>query len=649
MEGNYSSSKDRGIIPNSFRHIFEKIGVDGSEKKRYLVRASYLEIYNENIRDLLTHDVSNNLELKENADGVVYVKNLTIKVVNNEKDIIRLMNKGKKHRHTGATLMNQSSSRSHSIFTVVVETSELNESTGETKIRVGKLNLVDLAGSERQSKTGASGQRLKEATKINLSLSALGNVISSLIESKSKHIPYRDSKLTRLLQDSLGGNTKTVMIANCGPADYNFEETLSTLRYANRAKNIKNKPKINEDPKDAMLREYQNEIEALRQQLQQVESGAAPTRRQRPQGSEGPRFLDDDELDYLEKNFEKQAQREKLELDKKAKEKIKQLESEQKISEHERAELEIKLKKEGEIAMKTKQAKASLQNKLKFMEEKLLIGGLMMDKAAKQEQELRKAEGELEERKIQQRILARKVVEKEEEMILKDEKYFDLQDEVEAKTKKIKKLWNKYQTAKSEIKDLHDDFQREREDLSLSLREVTKEIKLYKILVDNFIPKDFLKRLLERVSYDNTSDEYVVENVHLSGNNMMPKRPLLYAPKRQQKVKNSKNSVMINEMIAITIELPEPTVKSHIDSSLDETVNVALLKAQMSKKEESSNVDPFIRLRSKSKSKKKKSKTSTFDDSSSHQQKRKNRKSKDVKTEVIYPVARGLVTKNGWD
>lgn len=127
---------------------------------------------------------------------------------------------------------------------------------GDQHITVGKLNLVDLAGSERQSKTGAVGDRFKEAISINQSLSSLGNVISALVDGKSQHIPYRDSKLTRLLQDSLGGNTKTVMIANIGPADYNYDETLSTLRYASRAKNIKNKPKINEDPKDAMIRQF---------------------------------------------------------------------------------------------------------------------------------------------------------------------------------------------------------------------------------------------------------------------------------------------------------------------------------------------------------------------------------------------------------
>lgn len=136
--------------------------------------------------------------------------------------------------------------------------------------------MVDLAGSERIAKTNAQGDRLKEAAKINLSLSSLCHVISSLTDPKATHIPYRDSKLTRLLQDSLGGNTKTFMIANVGPADYNFEETMNTLRYASRAKNIQNKPRINEDPKDALLREYQEELERLRQQLAAINQGGDP-------------------------------------------------------------------------------------------------------------------------------------------------------------------------------------------------------------------------------------------------------------------------------------------------------------------------------------------------------------------------------------
>jgi hypothetical protein len=184
------------------------------------------------------------------------------------------MDDGNKARVTGATLMNATSSRSHSIFTINVEMCQKVD--GEDKYKVGKLNLVDLAGSERQSKTGATGDRFKEATKINLSLSALGNVISALVDGKSKHIPYRDSKLTRLLQDSLGGNTKTLMVAAISPAADNYEETLSTLRYANRAKNIKNKPKINEDPKDALLRQLQEEINLLKAQLMAGNLGVIP-------------------------------------------------------------------------------------------------------------------------------------------------------------------------------------------------------------------------------------------------------------------------------------------------------------------------------------------------------------------------------------
>lgn len=237
------------------------------------------------------------------------MKDLTSYVVKSVRECDKLREFGHKNRKTGETLMNKDSSRSHAIFTITVEQCETMPD-GHASIRMGKLNMVDLAGSERQSKTGATGERLKEATRINLSLSALGNCISALVDGKSSHIPYRDSKLTRMLQvrlgigsghhplsgwwyppppfskrlltavhdpccrvflpcplpspprlpcpqDSLGGNTKTVMIANLGPADYNYEESLSTLRYANRAKNIQNKPKINEDPKDAMLREFQ--------------------------------------------------------------------------------------------------------------------------------------------------------------------------------------------------------------------------------------------------------------------------------------------------------------------------------------------------------------------------------------------------------
>ncbi|XP_067655416.1 osmotic avoidance abnormal protein 3-like [Haliotis asinina] len=264
MQGITDPPTQRGIIPRAFDHVFETVSV--TEATKFLIHASYLEIYNEEIRDLLGKDVKAKLELKEHPEKGVYVNNLSMHPVHNVTECERIMEKGWKNRSTGSTLMNADSSRSHSIFTILMEMATTDDE-GEEHIRAGKLNLVDLAGSERQAKTGATGDRLKEATKINLSLSALGNVISALVDGKSKHIPYRDSKLTRLLQDSLGGNTKTMMVACLSPADNNYEETISTLRYANRAKNIKNKPKINEDPKDALLREYQAEIEKLKAML----------------------------------------------------------------------------------------------------------------------------------------------------------------------------------------------------------------------------------------------------------------------------------------------------------------------------------------------------------------------------------------------
>ena len=210
MEGVPSDKELRGIIPNAFQQVFDHVALKESDET-YLVRASYFEIYNEEIRDLLSSNPKVSLELKESIDSGVYVKNLTSKVVKSFSEIDRVMQLGKKNRSVGATLMNQGSSRSHSVFTIVVECCSKDQ-RGEEHIRVGKLNLVDLAGSERQGKTGATGERLKEATKINLSLSALGNVISALVDGKTQHVPYRDSKLTRILQVCRGLNDANDMI-----------------------------------------------------------------------------------------------------------------------------------------------------------------------------------------------------------------------------------------------------------------------------------------------------------------------------------------------------------------------------------------------------------------------------------------------------
>ena len=291
MQGPSTTDPDwMGVIPNSFAHIFQF--VKSSKDIEFLIRCSYLELYNEEIKDLLSnhkhgHEPTPKCELKEDPQKGIYVKGLTDVVVESPEDLHKMLEKGLSTRTVASTLMNQESSRSHSIFTIVVEMSTTDVDSGKEMLRVGKLNLVDLAGSERQKKTGAKDATLKEGIKINLSLSALGNVISALSEG-SKHIPYRDSKLTRLLQDSLGGNTKTMMVAAISPSSDNWEETMSTLRYANRAKNIKNKPKINEDPKDAMIREFKAEIERLRQLLTMQAEGKLSIQDLLSNGVQGP-------------------------------------------------------------------------------------------------------------------------------------------------------------------------------------------------------------------------------------------------------------------------------------------------------------------------------------------------------------------------
>jgi hypothetical protein len=460
VEGENDPASLKGIIPLTFEHIFDHIALNSS-KDKYLVRSSYYEIYNEEIRDLLSQTPQRSLELKS-ADTGVYVKDLSGIVVKSVEEIDNVLQRGKKNRSVGATLMNTGSSRSHSIFSIVVECCSTDDDQNE-RIRVGKLNLVDLAGSERQSKTGATGTRLKEATKINLSLSALGNVISALVDGKSSHIPYRDSKLTRILQDSLGGNTKTVMCANAGPADYNYDESLSTLRYANRAKNIKNRPVINEDPKDAMLKEYQDEISRLRKQLSQMSSTSSTSNAAN----------NNNEVD--KENLQSQEMIAKLRLN-------------QDQSAEERSALQKKLDDEKKARVDTENQRINLEKQLKKMEAELMIGGEIVEEAAKQEATLRQANQDLIAKQEKELALTRQLNENEEEKLHLEEKYSSLSEEVASKTKKLKKVWSKYQQNKAELKDLEHEFLDEKNDMMASIRELTKQIKLKDFIISNFIP-----------------------------------------------------------------------------------------------------------------------------------------------------------------
>ncbi|CAL5061403.1 unnamed protein product [Urochloa decumbens] len=284
-------SKDAGLTPRIFEYLFARINEEEEcrreEKLKYVCKCSFLEIYNEQITDLLEPS-STNLQIREDIKKGVYVENLMECHVSSVKDVMLLLLQGVANRKMAATNMNGESSRSHSVFTCVIESRW--ESDSMTHLRFGRLNLVDLAGSERQKSSGAEGERLKEAANINRSLSTLGLVIMTLVDvanGRNRHVPYRDSRLTFLLQDSLGGNSKTTIVANVSPSICSSSETLSTLKFAQRAKLIQNNAKVNEDASGDIMA-LQRQIEELKDQLTCLK------KQQNCPGSPGLQLLDSD-------------------------------------------------------------------------------------------------------------------------------------------------------------------------------------------------------------------------------------------------------------------------------------------------------------------------------------------------------------------
>ena len=262
MQGEMDEERRQGIIPRMINHVFKYIYQN--EGTDFMIKVSMIEIYQEKIRDLF--DCSrNNLNIREDSIKGIYVDGASERYVGCPNDVLALLEIGSANRAQAATNMNEHSSRSHSIFILTIN--QTNKQQGFSKI--GKLYLVDLAGSEKISKTGATGHTLEEAKNINKSLTTLGRVINSLTDGKSTHIPYRESKLTRVLQESLGGNSKTCLIITCSPSIYNESESLSTLRFGERAKKIKNKPKIN---KEVTVAELQKLVTQLKENLKKADA-----------------------------------------------------------------------------------------------------------------------------------------------------------------------------------------------------------------------------------------------------------------------------------------------------------------------------------------------------------------------------------------
>lgn len=295
MGSDIKSSEGKGLVPRIVERIFETIGA-APPSTEFTVKVSYMEIYMERLRDLL-NPANDNLPVHEDKSRGVYVKGLLEVYVSNVDEVFQIMQRGQENRVVASTQMNAESSRSHSIFVVHISQKPIpddssmagaSEGDGSASVsagRTGKLYLVDLAGSEKVGKTGATGQTLEEAKKINKSLSALGMVINALTDGKSSHIPYRDSKLTRILQESLGGNSRTTLIINCSPSSFNESETVSTLRFGQRAKSIKNKAKMNVELTAAELKKllkrsqaqvllYQDYMSRALSELQQWRGGS---------------------------------------------------------------------------------------------------------------------------------------------------------------------------------------------------------------------------------------------------------------------------------------------------------------------------------------------------------------------------------------
>ena len=312
MQGEMGNEDTKGIIPRMIKHVFDYIHEQNSSSE-FMLKVSMIEIYQERIRDLL--DISRvNLPIREDSIKGIYVDGCSERYVGCPKDVLDALELGSNNRVQAATNMNAHSSRSHSIFILTIN--QTNKKEGFSKI--GKLYLVDLAGSEKISKTGATGLTLKEAEIINLSLTTLGRVIYNLTDGKSQHIPYRESKLTRVLQESLGGNSKTCLIITCSPSIYNESETLSTLRFGERAKKIKNKPKIN---KEVTVAELQKLVDQLKENLKKANARITQLENYIKQNNltvpKSNYKKEEDEEEIKEKEKEKDAQKKIEEIRKK--------------------------------------------------------------------------------------------------------------------------------------------------------------------------------------------------------------------------------------------------------------------------------------------------------------------------------------------
>ena len=547
MEGS-DNEKDKGIIPRSIDWIFNNI--KNYPAQQFLVRVSFVEIYNEEVRDLLSKVKRQKLNVRE-KDKVFYVENVTVIQAENSKMTLDIMKAGRVNRATGATKMNPGSSRSHSIFSITVESSTTDEA-GEAHYKVGKLNLVDLAGSERQSKTESTGERFVEATKINLSLTCLGSVINKLVSGKQQYIPYRDSKLTMLLQDSLGGNTKTVMIANVGPADYNYDETLNTLWYASRAKKIKNKPRINEDPKDALLRQYQEEIELMKKKLLAMGKGDLVMQISGDTGG-GKNIINEEK--QIQKALE-DMENERKQFKEQSEAAINQIKEQKNKSEEEKKKLIEEIKKKNEENINKKKEGEELLAKYKNIKSKMIKGDDTQKKVKEQEIEIKRQREELEIRKREEQRLKEIQEEKEKNTIDLKKKYDTKKQNIDDLNDKIGKIQAQLEAKKRENKENEEKYGDEEDQFRNLILTQEKELKRLEYIIKKFVPLEEKERIEKCLEFSEKEGIYKINGRKALLNNYKQNIDKIQKMKKM-KLKDPKSPTIIEDTINLQLEKPD--------------------------------------------------------------------------------------------
>jgi len=564
MEGN-DNETDKGIIPRSIDWIFNNI--KNYPAQQFLVRVSFVEIYNEEVRDLLSKVKRQKLNVRE-KDKVFYVENVTVIQAENSQMTLDIMKAGRVNRATGATKMNPGSSRSHSIFSITVESSTMDEA-GEAHYKVGKLNLVDLAGSERQSKTESTGERFIEATKINLSLTCLGSVINKLVSGKSQYIPYRDSKLTMLLQDSLGGNTKTVMIANVGPADYNYDETLNTLWYASRAKKIKNKPRINEDPKDALLRQYQEEIELMKKKLMAMGKGDLVMQISGKSGG-GKNIVNEEK--QIQKALE-EMENERRQFKKQSEDAINKIKEQKDKSEKEKAKLIAEIEKKNEENSIKKREGEELIAKYKKIKSQMIKGDDTQKKVKEQEIQIKRQREELEIKKREEQRLKEIQEEKEKNTFDLKKKYDTKKQNIDDLNDKIGRVQAQLEAKKRENKENEEKYNEEEDQFRNLILTQERELKRLEYVIKKFVPAEEKERIEKCLEFSEKEGIYkingkkaLVNNYKQNIDKIQKMRKMEIKDPKSQSISEDTISLQLEKPDAFCIELtPEPN-KEFIDS-----------------------------------------------------------------------------------